>query len=268
MTAKRIISGMLVLVLPIVLLNFPLSGTHDPISGSSDINLSAIDSGIVSVESSDDFQARDAVGVDLSAESQCSDITDFYFAKESRILDARHSFSFVSSIIEQTPICLESLFATAKSAKFSVYSLHLIQTENSMFAFLAVLLAVFGILVPPQSERTSAFSSKFKKRRSRMDVFAEILRVSIDGSRKTHIIQSANLNSRIVEGYLLHLQHAGLLQRLTPTPVIFMTTARGRLYLLFYLRMKELLDREVRKTEDPLYSLQTEKNRITRSQSC
>src|SRR3989442_10196064 len=258
MTGMKIIPRILILMLPLVLLNLPLSETGEPISGSSDIHLSTVDSGNVSVESADDSQAEGASGVDLSAESQCPDVTDFYLAKEARILDARHSFVFVNSMSEQTPICLRSLFAPAESAKFSVRSLHLIRTENSMFAFWAEVIAVFGILVPVQSERSSAFSSRLK-RRSRIDVFAEILRVSADGTRKTRIIQSANLNSRIVEGYLLHLQHAGLLERLTPTPVIFMTTARGRLFLLAYLKMNQLLDREVRETEDPQYFLQTKK---------
>ncbi|GAH16763.1 unnamed protein product [marine sediment metagenome] len=49
------------------------------------------------------------------------------------------------------------------------------------------------------------------KRRNDLDICADILKVATGGARKTRIVYQANLNFRIVKGYLERLIELGLL---------------------------------------------------------
>ncbi|NQT08657.1 transcriptional regulator [Candidatus Bathyarchaeota archaeon] len=48
-------------------------------------------------------------------------------------------------------------------------------------------------------------------RRSSADICADILSVAVNGAKKTHIVYKANLNFRIVKGYISTLVSGGLL---------------------------------------------------------
>ena len=46
-------------------------------------------------------------------------------------------------------------------------------------------------------------------KRNNLDICADILRVSRGGAKKTHIVYRANLNFKIVKGYLTRLAREG-----------------------------------------------------------
>ncbi len=48
-------------------------------------------------------------------------------------------------------------------------------------------------------------------RRSSADICADILSVAVNGAKKTHIVYKANLNFRIVKGYIKTLVSGGFL---------------------------------------------------------
>ena len=77
------------------------------------------------------------------------------------------------------------------------------------------------------------------KRRSRDEILADILKVAKAGVNKTHIVYKANLNFRIVKGYLSYLLEVGLIENENPGR-IWRTTERGLHYLEEYrdLRME------------------------------
>ena len=47
------------------------------------------------------------------------------------------------------------------------------------------------------------------RKRSEIEILADILRVAESGARKSHIVYKANLNFKIVEGYLNILRNSG-----------------------------------------------------------
>ena len=49
------------------------------------------------------------------------------------------------------------------------------------------------------------------RRRSRVEIIAEILRIAKRGAKKTRIVYGANLNFKMLDNYLQRLEKAGLL---------------------------------------------------------
>ena len=72
-------------------------------------------------------------------------------------------------------------------------------------------------------------------RRSQADICADILRVASNGAKKSHIVYKANLNFRIVKGYIQTLIMGGLLAAEEDK---FYSTEKGNEFLKKY---KELL---------------------------
>lgn len=69
-------------------------------------------------------------------------------------------------------------------------------------------------------------------RRNDLDICADILRVALGGAKKTRIVYRANLNFKIVRGYLRRLIDNRLLN---PTEDrYFITTQRGMQFLEQY----------------------------------
>lgn len=62
-------------------------------------------------------------------------------------------------------------------------------------------------------------------RRSRTAICMEILRVSMGGARKTHIVYNANLNFDVVNRYLVALQEKGLIEL---RGNLYVTTEKGK----------------------------------------
>ncbi|MDP2900202.1 MAG: winged helix-turn-helix domain-containing protein [Candidatus Bathyarchaeota archaeon] len=74
------------------------------------------------------------------------------------------------------------------------------------------------------------------KKRDSVDISADILRLAQDGAIKTRIVYGANLNFKIVEGYLSKLTNLGLLEKKDEHKV-YRTTEKG---LVFINRYEEL----------------------------
>ncbi|MBS7651969.1 transcriptional regulator [Candidatus Bathyarchaeota archaeon] len=69
-------------------------------------------------------------------------------------------------------------------------------------------------------------------RRNNLDIFADILRAARQGARKTRIVYQANLNFKIVEGYIRSLVLRGFLEALEDGT--YVTSQRGLLFLQQY----------------------------------
>jgi predicted transcriptional regulator len=74
------------------------------------------------------------------------------------------------------------------------------------------------------------------KKRDSVDISADILRLAQGGAIKTRIVYGANLNFKIVEGYLSRLMGLGLLENKDGRKV-YRTTEKG---LAFINRYEEL----------------------------
>jgi predicted transcriptional regulator len=64
-------------------------------------------------------------------------------------------------------------------------------------------------------------------RRSRLDITIAILKIAMDGAKKTQIVYGANLNSTIANKYLARLEEKQLIEH---KGNIFVTTDKGRMY--------------------------------------
>jgi predicted transcriptional regulator len=64
-------------------------------------------------------------------------------------------------------------------------------------------------------------------RRSRLDITLDILKIAVNGAKKTQIVYGANLNSTIANKYLLRLENKDLIAQENG---IFVITDKGRLY--------------------------------------
>ncbi len=80
--------------------------------------------------------------------------------------------------------------------------------------------------------------SERKKRRSEYDIFAEILYLANEGGiKKTSIVYQANLNFKIIEGFLSELLERGLIE---VKDKIYETTDSGITFLHHYEELKKL----------------------------
>jgi len=72
------------------------------------------------------------------------------------------------------------------------------------------------------------------KRRNSLDISANILKIAMDGVKKSHIVYKANLNFNVAERYLERLREAGLIAFPSFNGRIFKTTPKGKEYLHGY----------------------------------
>jgi predicted transcriptional regulator len=75
------------------------------------------------------------------------------------------------------------------------------------------------------------------KKRESADIYRDILQLTRNGAIKTRIVYGANLNFKIVEGYLSKLLSLGLLEESRESRKRYRTTKRG---LDFIDRYEEL----------------------------
>ena len=81
-----------------------------------------------------------------------------------------------------------------------------------------------------------------KKRRGEFDIFAEILYLANEGGvTKTTIVYQANLNFKIVEGFLSSLLERGLIEVIDE---LYETTDRGITFLHHYEEIEKLFDKD------------------------
>lgn len=77
------------------------------------------------------------------------------------------------------------------------------------------------------------------RKRSSLEISAEILRVALGGARKSHIVYKANLNFEIIKGYLKDLTSSGLLESPTQGSKLFITTEKGVEFINYFEGMKQ-----------------------------
>jgi predicted transcriptional regulator len=65
------------------------------------------------------------------------------------------------------------------------------------------------------------------KRRSRTDIAVDILRVAMNGAKKTHIVYEVNLNFNIAQKYLEMLKEKELIKHENG---VFITTDKGKVF--------------------------------------
>jgi len=82
-----------------------------------------------------------------------------------------------------------------------------------------------------------------RERRSKVDLYADILRAVKDKSRKTHIVYEANLNFKRCENYLDELRDNGLVEVRAHSPLQWDITEKGRDFLEKYGQLRDLLPR-------------------------
>jgi predicted transcriptional regulator len=65
------------------------------------------------------------------------------------------------------------------------------------------------------------------RRRSRTDIAVDILKVAMNGAKKTHIVYAVNLNFNITQKYLEMLNEKELIRRENG---LFITTDKGKVF--------------------------------------
>jgi predicted transcriptional regulator len=80
--------------------------------------------------------------------------------------------------------------------------------------------------------------AKLRRRRSFLDIIADILNVSQKGASKTMLVYSCNLNFTIIKDYINALLELGLLKY--DENGAFFTTIKGKDYLQNYRRLRSL----------------------------
>ena len=83
-----------------------------------------------------------------------------------------------------------------------------------------------------------SYKERFKGRRSKIEIMADILSVAKGGARKTEIVYKANLNFHRVERYLPFLKERGLIAK---SGAVYWPTEKGEAFLSDYQTMKDLL---------------------------
>lgn len=79
------------------------------------------------------------------------------------------------------------------------------------------------------------------KKRSDIEILADILKVAKTGAKKSHIVYKANLNFEIVKNYLDRLEKSGLITGPDGREKIFSTTEKGIKYLDHYESFKDYM---------------------------
>jgi len=72
-------------------------------------------------------------------------------------------------------------------------------------------------------------------RRDKIDIIADILKVTLHGAKKTHIVYKANLNFTIIKKYIIRLEEHGLLMKIDGGH--YMTTQKGSQFLEQYMKL-------------------------------
>ena len=75
------------------------------------------------------------------------------------------------------------------------------------------------------------------KRRGRVEILANILKVAMEGARGTHIMYKANLNFAQCKRYLTEALNAGLIGVRVNSPLVYATTEKGHDWLKNYRKL-------------------------------
>jgi predicted transcriptional regulator len=77
------------------------------------------------------------------------------------------------------------------------------------------------------------------RKRSNLEISADILKIAIGGAKKSHLVYQANLNFSIIKDYLNDLSSAGLLSRPTNGSKLYTTTEKGIEFINYMSGMKQ-----------------------------
>ncbi len=80
-------------------------------------------------------------------------------------------------------------------------------------------------------------------KRSKLEISADVLRITKKGAGKTRIIDESNLNFKIAQKYLNRLIRAGLIKGPVGVDNLFQTTDKGVKYLHHFESLKRYLER-------------------------
>ena len=86
-----------------------------------------------------------------------------------------------------------------------------------------------------------SYTDRFKERRSKIEIMADILAVARNEAKKTEIVYKTNLNFGRVGRYLNLLERRYLISN---SGAIYRTTRKGEEFLIDYQRMKDILSSE------------------------
>ncbi len=73
-------------------------------------------------------------------------------------------------------------------------------------------------------------------RRGKLEIMGDILRVALNGARKTEIVYRANLNFTRIERYIPLLEKRGLIEIASP---LYKTTEKGEDFLRSYQELRQ-----------------------------
>ena len=85
---------------------------------------------------------------------------------------------------------------------------------------------------------------KMVKKRSDLEISADVLRIAKEGAKKSHIVYKANLNFKLINLYLTHLQETGLISFPSDNDHLFKTTSKGDEYLNQYTKLVNTFNSE------------------------
>ena len=77
-------------------------------------------------------------------------------------------------------------------------------------------------------------------RRGMFEISADILKVAMNGAKKSHLVYRANLNFEVIERYLKRLIKGGLIEN---SGRIFRTTEKGIEFIDHFKRFKDYVNR-------------------------
>lgn len=78
-------------------------------------------------------------------------------------------------------------------------------------------------------------------KRSDMEISAAILKVALNGAKKSHIIYKANINFKLGKKYLTRLINSGLMEGPNNGSKVFSTTDKGTEYLKYFEGFKQFM---------------------------
>jgi predicted transcriptional regulator len=77
------------------------------------------------------------------------------------------------------------------------------------------------------------------RKRTNLEIRADILKIAMDGAKKSHIVYKANLNFAIIKDYLKDLSSAGLLSHPANGSKLYTTTDKGIDFIKYMDGMKQ-----------------------------
>lgn len=76
-------------------------------------------------------------------------------------------------------------------------------------------------------------------RRNSLDIYSDILNISVSGAKKTHIVYKANLNFNIAKKHIDALMERGFVEE---NAKLYFTTERGKIFVEDYRQLKSMAD--------------------------